>query len=83
LRCQRGDRVDHQHVHGTGAHQHFRHLQRLLAGVRLGHDQVVDLDTELLGIDGIQGVLGVDERRGAAGLLGLGDHLQGQGGLAR
>jgi hypothetical protein len=27
-------------------------------------------------------VLGVDEARGPAGLLGLGDHGQGQGGLA-
>ena len=31
----------------------------------------------------VEGVLGVDDRRVTAALLGLGDHVLGQGGLAR
>ena len=34
------------------------------------------------GVVGVEGVLGVDEGRDAAGLLGLGDDVQGEGGLA-
>ena len=39
-------------------------------------------DAELAGPGGVQGVLGVDERGHAAGLLGVGDDVQGQRGLA-
>jgi hypothetical protein len=35
-----------------------------------------------LGVGRIQGVLGVDDGGEAAGLLGLGDDVQGEGGLA-
>ena len=41
-------------------------LQGLLAGVRLGDEQVVDVHAELAGVDGIQRVLGVHEGRHAA-----------------
>ena len=40
------------------------------------------VDPELLRVLRVEGVLGVDERRHTAGLLGLGDHLQREGGLA-
>src|SRR5690348_1768138 len=82
LRRQRSDRVDHDHVDRARAHQHVGDFQRLLAGVRLRYQQVVDLDAELLGIGRIERMLGVDERRGAAGTLATGDRLQGHGGLA-
>ncbi len=36
----------------------------------------------LLGVLGVEGVLGVDERRDAAALLGVGDGVEGEGGLA-
>ncbi len=76
-------RVDHDHVHGVAAHQHLGDLQRLLAVVGLGDEQVVDVDAQLSGVLGVQGVLGVDERGDAAPLLGLARHRQGQRGLAR
>jgi hypothetical protein len=41
---ERRDRVDDDHVHGAGAHQHVGDLERLLAGVRLRDQQVVDVD---------------------------------------
>src|SRR5680860_1093839 len=42
----------------------------------------VDVDAEVLGVDGVQCVLGVDERRDAAEPLGLCDGVQGDRGLA-
>ncbi len=83
LRRQRRDRVDDDDVHRAGPDQHVRDLQRLLAGVRLRDQQVIDVDAELLGIDRVQRVLGIDEGRRAAGLLALGDDLQRQRRLAR
>ena len=65
------------------ADQHVGDLQRLLAGVGLGHEQLVDVHAELAGVRGVEGVLGVDERRDAALPLGLGDDVQADGGLAR
>ena len=44
--------------------------------------QVIDVDAQLLGIGGIEGVLGVDEGGHASGFLGLGDYLQRDGGFA-
>ena len=82
-RRQGRHRVDDDDVHRAGAHQGVGDLQRLLAGVRLGDQQVVEVDPQLVGVGGIQRVLGVDEGGGAAGLLHLGHHVQGQGGLAR
>ena len=83
LRSQGCDRVDNDDVYGVGAHQHVADLQSLFAGIRLGDQQIVDIDPQLGGIDGIQGVLGIDEGAGLAFALSLGNHLQGQRGLAR
>jgi len=63
---ERGDRVDDDDVDGAGPDQHVRDLQRLLAGVRLGHKQRVGVAAELLGVVRVQRVLGVDEGRDAA-----------------
>ena len=82
-RRQRRDRIDHQHVDRAGAHQRVGDLQRLLAGVGLRDQQVVEVDAELAGIDRVERVLGVDEGADAAVLLRLGDDVQRQRGLAR
>ena len=83
LRHERRDRIDHQHVDGAGAHQRVGDLERLLAGVGLGDQEVLEVDAELAGIDRVERVLGVDEAANAALLLRLGDDMQGQRGLAR
>ena len=44
---QRGDRVDHEHVDRAGAHQRLGDLERLLAGVGLGDQQILEIDAEL------------------------------------
>ncbi len=45
--------------------------------------QLVEIDAEIAGILRIEGVLGVDERDQPARLLGVGDDVQGEGGLSR
>ncbi len=82
-RSQRGHRVDHYHIDRTRAHQHVGDLQGLLAGVGLADQQIIDIDAEFLGVDRIECMLGIDEGRRAAHLLALGDHLEGERGLAR
>ena len=82
-RHQRRHRVDDQHVDRAGAHQRVGDLERLLAGIGLRDQQLVDIDAELAGIGRVERMLGIDEGAGAARLLGLGDHVQGERGLAR
>ncbi len=79
---ERRDRVDDDDVDRARAHEHVGDLERLLAGVRLRDEQLVDVDAELLGIGRVERVLGVDEGRRAALLLRLGHDLQRQRGLA-
>ena len=80
---QRRDRVDHHDVYGARSHQGVDNLKRLFAGVGLRHQQVVQIDAQLLGIAGIQRMLGVDEGGRAAGLLDFSHGMQGQRRLAR
>ena len=80
-RHQCGHGVDNHDVHRAAAHEGFADLQRLLAGIGLGNIELVDVHAQLLGVNGIKGMLGVDEGRHAAGLLGLGHAVQGDGGL--
>ena len=82
-RHQRGDRIDDQDVDRVGADERVDDLQRLLAGVGLRDDEIVDVDAQLAGVDRIERMLGVDEGGDAAGLLRLGDRVQRQRRLAR
>ncbi len=78
LRHERGDGVDADHVDGAGAHQHLGDLEPLLAVIGLGDQQRVDVHADLLGVQRVHRVLGVDERAHAAQLLRLGDHVVDQ-----
>ena len=78
---QGGHGVHHHHVDGAGADQGLGDFQGLLAGVRLGDQHILDPHAQGPGIGGIQGVLGVHKGHLAAQLLGLGQNVQGQGGL--
>ena len=75
--------VDHQHIDGPRPDQGIGDLERLLAGVRLRDEEVVDLDAELPGVDWIERMFGVDEGRDAAFFLCLGNDLKGERGLSR
>ncbi len=78
---ERGDRVDDDHIDAAGADQRLRDFQGLLAVVGLRDQEIVHVHAELAGVDGIEGVLGVDEGGDAAQLLRFGDDVQGHGGL--
>ena len=74
--------IDDQ-VHRARAHQLLGDLQRLLAGVGLRDEQLLDAHPELARVGDVERVLGVDEGRDAALRLHLGDGVQGERGLAR
>ena len=65
------------------AHQLIGDLERLLAVVRLRHQQLLETHAEPSRVLRIERVLGVDERAGAAQPLRLGDRVQRQRRLAR
>ena len=79
---QGGHRVDHDHVDGVRFDEHLGDVHRLFAAAGLADEQHFQIDAELLGPAGIEGVFGIDEGGDAAGLLGLGDDVQGERGLA-
>ena len=81
-RHQGGHGIDHQHVEGGRAHQGIGDLQRLFAGVGLGKQQLVCVDAELVGVNRIKRVFGIDEGAGAAQLLRLGERMERQRRLA-
>jgi hypothetical protein len=58
---QRGNGVDDDDIDAAGANQGFGDFESLLAVVGLRDEEVVDVDAQLAGVDGIEGVLGVDE----------------------
>ena len=73
---QRRHGVHHHHVQGPGAYQRLGNFQGLLAGVRLGDVQFVNVDSQLLGVGGVQGVFRVHKGADAALFLGLGHDVQ-------
>ena len=77
-----GHRVDHDHVDRVRFDEHFGDLHRFFAAAGLADEQHLQIDAELLGPAGIEGVLGVDHRGNAAGLLGLGSDVQSERRLA-
>ena len=83
LRHKRRDGVDHDHVERTGLRQLLADRKRLFAAVRLGDDQVVKVDADLLGVPRVESVLRVDERRDSARLLRVRDDMEGERRLAR
>ena len=80
---QGGDRIDHQYVDRVGTDQCVDNFQRLFTGVGLRDDQLVGIDAQCLGIDGVQRMFRVDKSRCAAIFLGFGNDVQSERGLAR
>ena len=74
-------RVDDHDIHRAGTNQRFADFQGLLAGIGLGDQQLVNIHAQIFGVNGVQGMLHIDENGGAAALLGFGHHMQGHGGL--
>ncbi|CAB4836174.1 unannotated protein [freshwater metagenome] len=80
---ERGDRVDDDDVDSARTHEHVGDLEGLFTRVGLGDEQLVDVDPDGLGVDGVHRVLGIDIRTDAAVALRLGHDVQRQRGLAR
>ena len=74
--------VDHDDVDSAGADEGLGDVKGLLAGVGLGDKEGFDIDTELAGIDRVEGVFRIDEGGDAAKLLGFGNGVQGECRLA-
>ncbi len=83
LGYERGDRVDDHDVHGAGADQDLDDLERLLAGVGLGDQKILDVHAQLLGVLDVEGVLRIDVGGDATHLLDVGREMEGERGLAR
>ena len=79
---ERRDRVDDHDVDRARADQGLHDLQCLLSVVGLRHPELIGVDAQTLGVDRVQGVLGVDECRDSAGALGLRDRVQRERRLA-
>ena len=82
LRHQRRDRVDHENVDRLAAHEHIGDIQRILAAVRLGNQQIFNVDADLLRVTGVDRMLGVDDRAPAALRLRIGDDMQTERGFS-
>ena len=80
-RGERGDRVDDHNVNRPRAHERLRDVQALLAGVRLGNQQAVDIHAERLGVNRVERVLRVDKRGRTAHFLRLCHAVQRNCGL--
>ena len=81
--CECGHRVDDDQIHRARAHQAVNDFQRLLAGIGLADQQVLQVDAQLLCVLDVQRVLSVHKSALAALALHFGNHLQRQRGFAR
>ena len=75
--------VHHDHVQGIGARQGFANGQGLLAAIRLRHQQVIEVHTQLASVLRVERVLRINEGTHTPSLLGIGDHVQHYRGFAR
>ena len=76
------DGVHNNDVNGLCAHQGLGDFHGLFAGIRLGYQQIVDINAQSLGVYRVQGVLHIDKGGLSPCLLGLRHHMEGDGGLA-
>ena len=82
LRCQGSHRVDHQNVNRTGTDELVGNFESLFSVVGLGYVEVVHIGAQLLSIEAVEGMLGINEGSDATGFLTFSDGMDGQRGLA-
>ena len=70
------DRVDDDDVDGATPRQLLGDLKRLLSGVRLRQEEMIEIDAQCAGVRGVERVLGVDERCDPIAPLHLSDHVK-------
>ena len=70
--------VDDDHVHRARPDQDVGDFQSLLSRIRLRHEEVLDVHTELLGVIDVHGVLRIDKRRHAPRPLRIRGYVERQ-----
>ena len=76
LRNKRRYRVHDHDIDSTGAHHCFRDLQRLLAVIRLGDIEVIDINADIFRVYRIKCVLRVDKSSDTAAFLYFRYHME-------
>ena len=71
LRSKGGHGVNDKDVYRRRTDQLLCNLQRLLSVVRLRDKKIGDIDSELLGIETVKGVFGINHCSDSSGLLSL------------
>ena len=71
--------VDNEHVDGTGVDELLGDVESLFSVVGLREPEVVDIHAKFLGVETVEGVLGIDYGADTALLLGFGDDVDGEG----
>ena len=72
---ERGDAIHDQHIDGIAAHQGLGNLERLFPGVRLGDQELVDVDPDGRREARVERMLYIDIGGLAASSLCLGDDV--------
>ena len=67
----------------SGAHERLGDVKSVLAAIGLRNEQIVDVHAQCARVNGVESVLGVDERSLSAALLYLCDDVERDGGLTR
>ena len=80
---QSRDRVDDNKVHRAGPDKRINDFQRLLAGVGLRNQQLIQINAQLLGVYWVERMLRIDKGANAAFFLFLGHSMQRQCRLTR
>jgi hypothetical protein len=80
-RDERGDRIDHDHIHRIRSDERLHDIERLFSGIRLGNEQLIHIHADLLRIFRIHRMLGVDECRDTALFLRVRDDMEREGRL--
>ena len=78
-----GHRVDDDEVDRARANEHVGDFECLLTRVGLRDEKRVNVDTELLGVLGVESVLRIDEGSDATGALHIGNRVKRERGLSR
>src|SRR5690606_721186 len=80
-RNQGGNGVDDNDLDSVRADQRFGYIEGIFAGIRLGDEQVVEVDAQDLRVARVERVFDIDESRQAAVALDLGDQAEGERGF--
>ena len=75
LRYQCSYGVHYNDINSSGTHHGLGDLQCLLSVIRLGNVQIINIHSDILRIDGIQGMLCIDKSGNASPLLYFSDHM--------